>query len=379
MMVCLRYDSEVLMNITGDKNVLNMFSRNENRIESEVFVELCGVDEGECSENETEVEEEGEDSENEINVSKKEEEVPNKSPFLGFDGCHLKGPIGGVLLAAIGLDGNNGLFPIAFAIAESECKESWGFFFENLSNMLGGFSYDKPWTFMRDRQKGLGCSGIPCKHAALGISHRRESLESFCDGRFSKENYMKTYSYCVHVVPDPIFWPQDLEVEPTNLLPPIVRRMPGRPKKNRRKEPSKPPNVIRRSNMVRCKVCNDLGHNKRTCPVIQQKEKDLKLDVPLAQLVSRKRKTKGSSSQFVSPTKINKKTKVKSLSQLVPKPPISLSQPLPNTEHGLFNACCRISITTTIKLWSNISTTKLLERARSFPTKEDKKPKQSGC
>ncbi|KAL0311687.1 UNVERIFIED_CONTAM: hypothetical protein Scaly_2917500 [Sesamum calycinum] len=180
-------------------------------------------------------------------------------------------------------------------------------------------------------------------------------------------------------LPDPIFWPQDLEVEPTNLLPPIVRRMSGRPKKNRRKEPSKSPNVIRRSNMVRCKVCNDLGHNKRTCPVIEQKEKDLKLDVPLAQLVSRKRKTKGSSSQFVSPTKIKKKTKVKSLSQLVPKPPISLSQPLPNTEHGLFNACCRISITTTIKLWSNISTTKLLERARSLPTKEDKKPKQSGC
>ncbi|KAL0277968.1 UNVERIFIED_CONTAM: hypothetical protein Sradi_7308700, partial [Sesamum radiatum] len=58
-------------------------------------------------------------------------------------------------LAAIGLDGNNGLFPVAFAIAESECKESWGFFFENLSIMLSGFSYDKPWTFMSDRQKGL--------------------------------------------------------------------------------------------------------------------------------------------------------------------------------------------------------------------------------
>ncbi|KAL0423845.1 UNVERIFIED_CONTAM: hypothetical protein Sradi_0919300 [Sesamum radiatum] len=66
------------------------------------------------------------------------------SPFLGFDGCYLKGPFGGVLLAAIRLDGNNGLFPVAFAIVESEYKESWGFFFENLSNMLGSFSYDKP-------------------------------------------------------------------------------------------------------------------------------------------------------------------------------------------------------------------------------------------
>ncbi|KAL0320209.1 UNVERIFIED_CONTAM: hypothetical protein Sradi_5282400 [Sesamum radiatum] len=177
-------------------------------------------------------------------------------------------------------------------------------------------------------------SGIPCKHAALGISHRRESLESFCDSRFFKENYMKAYSYCIHPVPDPTFWPQDLEVEPTNLLPPIVRRMPHRPKKNRRKEPSEAPNVARRSNMVRCKVCNDLGHNKRTCLVSQHKGKDLELDVPLAQLASRKRKIKGSSSQSVASTKTNKKTKAKSLFQPVPKPPISSSQPLPNTEHG---------------------------------------------
>ncbi|KAL0346005.1 UNVERIFIED_CONTAM: hypothetical protein Sradi_4431800 [Sesamum radiatum] len=62
------------------------------------------------------------------------------SPFLGFDGCHLKGPFGGVLLAAIGLDGNNRLFPVAFVVVESECKESWSFFFENLSRMVGGFS-----------------------------------------------------------------------------------------------------------------------------------------------------------------------------------------------------------------------------------------------
>ncbi|XP_059660140.1 uncharacterized protein LOC132306663 isoform X1 [Cornus florida] len=32
-------------------------------------------------------------------------------PFIGLDGCHLKGPYGGVLLTATALDGNNGLFP----------------------------------------------------------------------------------------------------------------------------------------------------------------------------------------------------------------------------------------------------------------------------
>ena len=46
-------------------------------------------------------------------------------PFIGFDGCHLKGPYGGVLLSAVALDGNNGLFPVAFAVVESETKDSW--------------------------------------------------------------------------------------------------------------------------------------------------------------------------------------------------------------------------------------------------------------
>ena len=45
--------------------------------------------------------------------------------FIGFDGCHLKGPYGGVLLSAVALDGNNGLFPVAFAVVESETKDNW--------------------------------------------------------------------------------------------------------------------------------------------------------------------------------------------------------------------------------------------------------------
>ncbi|XP_027169607.1 uncharacterized protein LOC113769350 [Coffea eugenioides] len=39
-------------------------------------------------------------------------------PFVGFDGCFLKGPFGGVLLTAVALDANNSIFPIAFAVIE---------------------------------------------------------------------------------------------------------------------------------------------------------------------------------------------------------------------------------------------------------------------
>ena len=45
--------------------------------------------------------------------------------FLGFDGAHLKGSYGGILMAAIGLDDNLQFFSVAFSITETENKDSW--------------------------------------------------------------------------------------------------------------------------------------------------------------------------------------------------------------------------------------------------------------
>lgn len=72
-------------------------------------------------------------------------------PFIGMDGCFLKGPFKGHLLTAVALDGNNGLFPFAFAVVESECKDSWSWFLTHLQTMIGSNRF----TFMSDRQKGI--------------------------------------------------------------------------------------------------------------------------------------------------------------------------------------------------------------------------------
>lgn len=72
-------------------------------------------------------------------------------PLIRFDGCHLKGPHGGVLLSAVGLDGNKGIFPIAYAEVENENKDSWLFFLHWLCELLDGFPRDKPWTFITYR------------------------------------------------------------------------------------------------------------------------------------------------------------------------------------------------------------------------------------
>jgi len=52
------------------------------------------------------------------------------------------------------------------------------------------------------------------------------------------------------------------------MLPPMMRRAPGRPKKARNKkndEFTKRSNLARQAKSVVCKKCRKIGHNKRTC------------------------------------------------------------------------------------------------------------------
>ena len=51
-------------------------------------------------------------------------------PFVGLDGCHLKGRFGGQLLFAIAKDGNDNIFPVTMVVVEQENKDSWIWFLE---------------------------------------------------------------------------------------------------------------------------------------------------------------------------------------------------------------------------------------------------------
>ncbi|KAK1318674.1 hypothetical protein QJS10_CPB04g01530 [Acorus calamus] len=46
-------------------------------------------------------------------------------PFIGLDGCHLKGFYKGIMLSATFVDADSCLFPLAFAAVESETGDSW--------------------------------------------------------------------------------------------------------------------------------------------------------------------------------------------------------------------------------------------------------------
>ncbi|KAA8531001.1 hypothetical protein F0562_005709 [Nyssa sinensis] len=102
-------------------------------------------------------------------------------PFIGIDGCHLKGPYGGVLLATVSLDGNNGLFPIAMGVVESENRDSWGGMeFKVKDGEVVSYVVNlNSWEIF----------GLPCKHAATGISYMRWNIEEYCDVAFTNESH----------------------------------------------------------------------------------------------------------------------------------------------------------------------------------------------
>ena len=75
-----------------------------------------------------------------------------KRELLGLNGCFIKGPYPGQVLVAVGLDPNNGIYPLAYALVEAESKSSWSWFLMCLGDDID-LGPRSNFTFMSDRQK----------------------------------------------------------------------------------------------------------------------------------------------------------------------------------------------------------------------------------
>ncbi|KAH7842308.1 hypothetical protein Vadar_003843 [Vaccinium darrowii] len=60
----------------------------------------------------------------------------------------------GQMMHTVERDANNQMYPIAMAVVEAELKDSWGWFLDILTDVIGKPA-DKGWIFISDRQKGL--------------------------------------------------------------------------------------------------------------------------------------------------------------------------------------------------------------------------------
>jgi len=75
-------------------------------------------------------------------------------PLICLDGCHIKTKFGGQLLTAVGMDPNDCIYPVAFAVVEVESFVTWKWFLESLKADLQ-IDNTFPWTIMTDKQKVL--------------------------------------------------------------------------------------------------------------------------------------------------------------------------------------------------------------------------------
>ncbi|KAM3264673.1 hypothetical protein P3L10_001667 [Capsicum annuum] len=60
-----------------------------------------------------------------------------------MDGCFRKGPYGDQLLTAIGIDADNGMFPIAYIVVDVEDENNWKWFLNLLVDDLQIRNHDK--------------------------------------------------------------------------------------------------------------------------------------------------------------------------------------------------------------------------------------------
>lgn len=74
--------------------------------------------------------------------------------LLGLDGGFINAPIPGQFLTTVSVDPNNGIYTLAYCIAETEDTESWTWFLEQLAEDLNP-KCNSNFTFTSDRQKIL--------------------------------------------------------------------------------------------------------------------------------------------------------------------------------------------------------------------------------
>ncbi|XP_042046763.1 uncharacterized protein LOC121792753 isoform X2 [Salvia splendens] len=77
-------------------------------------------------------------------------------------------------------------------------------------------------------------TGIPCVHGLACIRFKNEDATTFVDVYYIVSRYLEGYKVGLEPIRGQRMWP---EVEETIVKPPVIRRMPGRPKKKRRRAP----------------------------------------------------------------------------------------------------------------------------------------------
>ncbi|KAL2481259.1 MuDR family transposase [Abeliophyllum distichum] len=107
-------------------------------------------------------------------------------PVLFIDGTFLKGRFKGILLSATAKNGNQGLYPLAYAVVDSENYDNWLWFLEQLRSIVQS---NRELTFVSDRNVGLMEAlpkAFPTSNHFFCLQHLKGNLrDKFSGGGFS--------------------------------------------------------------------------------------------------------------------------------------------------------------------------------------------------
>jgi hypothetical protein len=108
-------------------------------------------------------------------------------------------------------------------------------------------------------------SGLPCCHAISAIYTVGKELDDFIAPCYRIDLYDQVYSQVLQPVEGKESWPIAPNPRP---FPPVKKKMPGRPKTERRREEQEKPKsdkLSRKGCIIRCSACGGENHNKRKC------------------------------------------------------------------------------------------------------------------
>ena len=108
-------------------------------------------------------------------------------------------------------------------------------------------------------------NGIPCAHAWACIMKKRERPEAFVHECYTKATYLEAYTPSIKPMPGMKQWARSDMVQP---LPPLMRKMPGRPSLKKRKEQGEGVDsgaVKRLKRVYKCSKCGNTRHYANKC------------------------------------------------------------------------------------------------------------------
>ncbi|CAH9131386.1 unnamed protein product [Cuscuta epithymum] len=113
-------------------------------------------------------------------------------------------------------------------------------------------------------------TGVPCVHSCAAIKSIKGRPELYVHKYFTQEYFFRAYEFEINPMGNLNFIPETIS---ELIQPPLLRRPPGRPKKQRHKSSSEgrdPHKAKRKYGMIKCGKCRQLGHNKRSCKENEQ-------------------------------------------------------------------------------------------------------------